>query len=364
MAREIKYFIPVILLPAIVLVSLYFGGYWSFFTIAFAFGLIPVLEFFLTGNTDNLSKEEEVVERKKLSYDLMIYALVPIQYGLLVYFLYRVSFTPILWYEMLGMTIAMGIACGVLGINVGHELGHRSNKFEQVLAKALLTTSMYLHFFIEHNRGHHKNIATRLDPATARKGENLYAFYIRSIRDSWKSAWELERHRLAKAGLPFISWHNEMLRYQAYQVLFVAVIGVAFGWTGLLAFLVAALIGALLLETVNYIEHYGLERKEISPGRFEKVKPHHSWNSNHSLGRLLLFELTRHSDHHYNAGRKYQILRHFDQSPQMPTGYPGMMLCALIPPLWFHIMHQKLAEHAATYRDDSYIATISAQEAA
>lgn len=355
MFREIKYTIPVIILPLIVAIPIIMGGWWTFFSILFTFGLIPFLELFFGGTTENLSKEEEQEERRKRYYDYLLYMLVPIQFALIGIFGWKITQPGLHWYEYLGMILALGLACGVIGINVAHELGHRSKKYEQTLSKMLLLTSLYMHFFIEHNRGHHKNIATRLDPATSRLNEPIYLFYIRSVKDSWLSAWELEAHRLKKTGQAFLSIHNEMLRFQIIQVLFVALIfGIfsIFGPQGLISgciaaagFIGSAIMGFLLLETVNYIEHYGLERNELSPGRFEKVKPHHSWNSNHSLGRLLLFELTRHSDHHYNAGRKYQILRHFDQSPQMPTGYPGMMLVSLVPPLWFKVMNPMVEKH-------------------
>lgn len=362
MWRSLKYTLPAVILPIIVAVPIWFGGVWSYFAVLFAFGFIPLVELFVSGSTDNLTKEEEQEERKNRYYDFLLYALVPIQFMLIAFYGWRVSQLNLEWYEYIGMTISLGVSCGVVGINLGHELGHRAKKYEQQLSKALLLSSMYMHFFIEHNRGHHKHIATPLDPATARLNEPIYTFYIRSIRDSWKSAWELEKHRLVKMGKPVMSWENEMVRFQVFQVGFLLLLfglfsvtgsqGVLSGLAVTLGFLVSATVGFLLLETVNYIEHYGLMRKEISPGRYEKVKPHHSWNSNHSLGRLLLFELTRHSDHHYNAGRKYQILRHFDDAPQMPTGYPGMMLTALIPPLWFRIMNKQVELHKATYTED------------
>lgn len=367
MFRELKYAFPVIVLPVIVAVPILVGGWWSFFTVLFAFGFIPFVELFISGSTDNLTKEEEQVERKKRYYDYLLYLMVPTQFALVLLYCWKVSAANLLWYEYVGLTFALGVACGVIGINLGHELGHRAKTYEQNLAKALLLTSMYMHFFIEHNRGHHKHIATPLDPATARVNEPIYKFYWRSVKDSWLSAWELERDRLRKLSMPFFSWENHMIRYQVYQLGFVAFIFIAFsligghgllsGMIATLGFLGAATIGFLLLETVNYIEHYGLMRKEISPGRYEKVKPHHSWNSNHTLGRLLLFELTRHSDHHYNAGRKYQILRHFDDAPQMPTGYPGMMIAALIPPLWFKIMNRELEKHKERYSED-YVAQL------
>ena len=254
----------------------------------------------------------------------------------------------IVWtkFELVGKLFAMGICCGVIGINLGHELGHRFTKFERFLAKSLLLTSMYMHFIIEHNRGHHNRVATDEDPATARRGEILYFFWIRSIIFGYISAWKLEMERLKKMEIPFFSLKNEMIQFVLIQGSFAGLIFILFGLKGMIFFLLAALIGGLLLETVNYIEHYGLQRiKNKVTNTYEKVFPTHSWNSNHKIGRIYLFELTRHSDHHYVASRKYQILRHFDESPQMPFGYPSMMVIATIPPLWFFVMHRHIEKH-------------------
>lgn len=196
-----------------------------------------------------------------------------------------------------------------------------------------------MHFFIEHNRGHHKTVATKQDPASGRFGDNLYIFFFRTIIGGWISAWELEATRLKKSGSSFISLKNEMVRMLLWQLALIVGIYLIFGGLVLLYFLSGAIIGILLLETVNYIEHYGLERK-MKGDSYERIMPAHSWNSNHPIGRLLLLELSRHSDHHYKASRKYQVLRHFDESPQMPTGYPGMMILAFISPLWFLVMHR------------------------
>lgn len=209
------------------------------------------------------------------------------------------------------------------------------------MSKLLLLTTLYMHFFIEHNRGHHKHVSTDEDPASSRYGEMVYSFYFRTIWGSWLSAWRLERKRLEQKKRVFWSFQNEMLVFQLIQGTLILLIFFTFGLTALVYFLAAALMGILLLETVNYIEHYGLRRQKIGE-RYERTRPIHSWNSNHPLGRILLLELTRHSDHHYMASRKYQVLRHFDESPQMPTGYPGMMLLALVPPVWFFVMHREM----------------------
>ena len=335
--------------PIVVLFSLSMNGLWTYFALIFVFVVIPLLEFLFTGNEHNMTKLEEAIALEDKTYDYIIWSLVPMQLLTLVYFLVRVSDPSVLYYEKVGMMTAFGISCGVLGINAAHELGHRLTKHEQFMSKILLTTTLYMHFFIEHNRGHHQHVSTDEDPASAKFGENLYAFYVRSVRDSWLSAWQIEKKRLAKAHQNFWSVHNEMLVYQIIQIALLVIIAVFFNLETLFWFINAAIMGFLLLETVNYIEHYGLRRQKITDKQYEPVLPIHSWNSNHALGRILLLELTRHSDHHYKATRKYQVLRHFDNSPQMPAGYPAMMLLALVPPLWFKVMHRQIAAYRPNF---------------
>lgn len=331
----------VYLVPAVVAVSLAVRNEWSFAAVVFLFGVLPVLELFLKPDPRNLDAAQEAVAREDRLYDLILYSLVPIQWGLLLFFLVQVSAAELSWVVKLGLTSAFGMACGVLGINAAHELGHRPTKHEQFMAKALLLSTLYMHFFIEHNRGHHKHVSTDEDPASSRRGESLYAFFVRTITGSWLSAWKLEQQRLRKKGLPVWSWHNEMLHFQVVQLFLVALIAAVFGLEVMGWFLGAALIGILLLETVNYIEHYGLRRRKVGDS-YERPLPIHSWNSDHPLGRLILLELTRHSDHHYLASRKYQVLRHFDESPQLPAGYPAMMALAFVPPLWFRVMDREI----------------------
>lgn len=332
----------------ILMLGLVAGGWWVFIAPLYVFGLIPLLELVLHGTTFNMDKVEEEIAKKDLRYDLIVWSVVPFQLAIMFYFLNRVNDTGLLWWETAGMVFAFGISCGVLGINVGHELGHRSTWYEQLMSKILLATSLYMHFFIEHNRGHHKNVSTDEDPASSRYGEMLYTFWARSVVNGWLSAWHLESERLKKAGKSFWSVHNEMLMYQVYQLAMLGAITYVWNIRVTLLFIAAAIVGFLLLETVNYIEHYGLRRRKVDGEYYEKVMPIHSWNSNHPIGRIMLFELTRHSDHHYMASRKYQVLRHFDYSPQMPTGYPGMMVLSLFPPLWFAVMHKTIAKYKAT----------------
>jgi alkane 1-monooxygenase len=199
-----------------------------------------------------------------------------------------------------------------------------------------------MHFIIEHNRGHHVNIATKEDPASARYNEMLYSFWIRSVTMTYVSAWRLEAKRLRNEGKRFLSIQNEMIIFQIVQLAYLFLVWYFGGFVLLLSAILIAVVGFLLLETVNYIEHYGLSRKKMENGRYERVQPWHSWNSDHVLGRLILFELSRHSDHHFKANRKYQVLRHFDESPQLPYGYPMSMLMSFVPPLWFAVMNPRI----------------------
>ena len=318
------------------------GGVATWALPVYGFVLIPLLELVVRPDRRQLSAAEEEAALSDPLYDLLVLAFVPIQWATLVLFLFRVDEPGLTGWEVAGRIASMGLMCGVYGINVAHELGHRATKWERDMARVLLLSSLYMHFLIEHNRGHHKRVGTPDDPASARFGEWIYAFWPRTILFSLVSAWRIEAERLRRAGRPVLDMRNEMLQALAIQAALVAGIGLFFGALVLLAFLGAALIGILLLETVNYIEHYGLGRALNERGTFGRVQHFHSWNSDHLLGRLMLFELTRHSDHHYMASRKYQVLRSWEDGPQLPTGYPGSMVLSLFPPLWRKVMDPRV----------------------
>ena len=338
--KDLKYLLAYTM-PLSALLGLYWQGPWSWATVVLGFGIIPVLELLMPQSTENVRPEAEPARLRKRFFDRLLYLNFPLLFLIVIWYLYVVQFHALQPAEWIGLTFSTGIIVGVLGINVAHELGHRNTRIEQGMAKWMLLTALYQHFFIEHNRGHHKNVATDLDPASAVYGEPLQTFWLRSIYGSWRGAWALERQRLEKAGKPVWSLENEMLRFQLWQLLWLAAITLTLGWRALAGALCIAAIGILLLETINYIEHYGLRRKTLPSGRPEPVSPAHSWNSNHEMGRIFLYELTRHSDHHYKATRKYQILRHLDESPQLPFGYPTSVLLALVPPVWFRVMHRR-----------------------
>lgn len=337
--KDIKYLYAYIL-PLSAVAALVWQGAWSWASLVLAFVILPALEQLLPQSVENFPESAEEERSNRSFFDWMLYLNAPLLFGIVIGYFHVLTSVELTWWEIIGLTSSVGVIVGAIGINVAHELGHRANSREQTLSKLMLLPALYQHFFIEHNRGHHKNIATDKDPASARFGEHVYAFWWRSVTGSWTAAWQLERERLTRAGLPVWSWHNEMLRFQVFQALWLVSVGVFFGPAGLIGAIAIAVFGFLLLETVNYIEHYGLRRQILPSGRPEPVSPRHSWNSNHELGRIMLYELTRHSDHHFKATRKYQILRHMDESPQMPYGYPTSMLMALVPPLWFRVMNK------------------------
>jgi alkane 1-monooxygenase len=339
--RALKYLL-VLSLPVAAGVSFYLDGIWTFTAMIYSFGVIPLIEIAVGTDHTNLKSAEKEILSKDRVYDMLLYAIVPVVIGMMIWFLISINQQDLLWWEIAGRVTAMGMICGVMGINVAHELGHRTNKGEQFLAKVLLLSSLYMHFFVEHNKGHHRNVGTPGDPASARFNEPIYLFWVRTLVMSYLSAWKIQNQERARKSYSFFSPRNEMFWYQLIQVALLGSIFWFVGWFSVLCFVGAALMGALLLETVNYIEHYGLVRKKVSEFRYEDVRPVHSWNSDHIIGRLMLFELTRHSDHHYQSQKKYQLLESMDTAPQLPVGYPGMMVLSLFSPLFFRIMNPRV----------------------
>ncbi|TQV75182.1 alkane 1-monooxygenase [Aliikangiella marina] len=329
--------------PLVGFVSLYGEGAWTYGIVFYAFGLVPLLELWFKPSTANLNEEQLKRFKSNPFFNRLVFSVVPLYVILLSLFLTRLSTTDLTPLEYSGVVISFGIVCGVIAINIGHELGHRHNQFERTLGEILLVLALQAHFLPYHNHGHHRNVATPVDPATARRNEPIYLFWFRSQIGSYLSAWRIEYRRLTNKQRNPFSFGNRMIRYTVMEATIVFMIYQWFGLETLIAYFLICFIGMLLLETVNYIEHYGLLRKKISADKYERVSPKHSWNSDHLLGRILLFELSRHSDHHANPTKPYQCLESYQESPQMPTGYPGMMLLSLLPPLWFRVMNRKLA---------------------
>ncbi|MCK0178806.1 alkane 1-monooxygenase [Flavobacteriaceae bacterium S0862] len=339
--RDLKY-LSALTVPLSVIIGLYFKGFWLFLTPIYIFVFIPILELILKEENSNFSDEEVSSRAINPIFDWLLYLNLPIVYGLLVWALLEVSNYGFEIYEFVGLVLSVGIVLGGNGINVAHELGHRQASKERFIGKALLLPSLYMHFYIEHNFGHHLHAATKEDPATARFKQTVYSFWLTSTIRQYFSAWRIQKRLLKNYNQSFFSLRNDMLWYLILQGLYLFVVFLIFGKTALLFAVLAAFVGFLLLETVNYIEHYGLLRKKKESGRYERVKEIHSWNSNHVIGRILLYELTRHSDHHYRSSKKYQVLECHENSPQLPYGYPTSMVLALFPPVWFAIMNKRV----------------------
>jgi alkane 1-monooxygenase len=329
-------------IPIIGFLGIYFQSFWSYSVIIYAFIIIPVLELFLPSNEKNYSKEEVNSRLKNKFFDVILYFNVPIVYGCLVYTLIKITTHHLQNYELIGTTISLGIILGTNGINVAHELGHREKLIERILGKILLIPSHYMHFFIEHNYGHHLHVSTPEDPSTAKYNQNIYAFWIQTVFGTYRKAWEIQKKLNKLENRSIYSLKNDMLWFTLIQIGYLFSIYTYFGTNAFVVVFVAGIIGFLLLETINYIEHYGLKRNMSSSGRYERVSEKHSWNSNHVLGRIVLYELTRHSDHHYKSQKKYQILEYHDVSPQLPFGYPTSLVLSLFPPIWFSIMNKRI----------------------
>lgn len=339
--KDLKY-LAAFTIPAVALMGISLKGLFSYATPFYAFVLLPLLELILAQDPENPDKSELESLLKKRVFDWLLYLNLPIVYGLLIYTLYQITNTSLATYELIGIISSMGIVIGVNGINVAHELGHRLFSKERYLAKLLLIPSLYMHFYIEHNFGHHIHAATKEDPATARYNQSVYSFWISSTIRQYFSAWRIQKKLLNNNNQTFFSIQNDMLWFLLIQSTYLLILFLVFGVIGLLSGIAIAVVGFLLLETVNYIEHYGLLRQKLPSGRYDRVKEIHSWNSNHVIGRIVLYELTRHSDHHYKSSKKYQILECHEESPQMPFGYPTSMVISLIPPLWFAIMNKRI----------------------
>jgi alkane 1-monooxygenase len=335
---KLKY-LTIFLLPLTVGIGFLGKGWLTFLPLLTFFVVVPLLELVCKIDDSNLLGSERDEAEADPYYSWLLYLMLPVQFGYLFWFLnteFEQSF------ETLGAILSMGLMCGVIGINVGHELGHRSNRLERLVGELLLLSSLENHFLPYHNRGHHTNVGTPKDPATARRNEPLYVFWFRSHFGSYIQAWQIEWVRMGIMKRARLGLSNLMVVYTFTQLIFCFGIYWFLGLEALYRFLMVAGIGILLLETVNYIEHYGLMRKQRENGTYESVKRIHSWNANNVLGRVVLFELTRHSDHHFKADRPYQVLETHEGSPTMPTGYPGMMLLSLIPPLFFKVVNPRI----------------------
>ena len=330
------------------------GVFW-FYGPVLVFGVFPLADLLVGMDAQNPPDSAIKWLEQDRYYRWCTYLFLPLQYAGLVFACWMWSHGGLSVFESLGLALTVAMVAGV-AINTAHELGHKRASSERWLSRVALAQTGYGHFFIEHNRGHHVRVATPEDPASARMGESFYAFWPRTVSGSLRSAWELERVRLQRMGRGPWTIRNDALSAWAMTVALFAALALVFGPVVLPYLLIQAVVGFSLLEVVNYLEHYGLRRSRREDGRYERTAPEHSWNSNNVASNVLLYHLQRHSDHHANPLRRYQALRHYDEAPQLPTGYAGMILAAVLPPVWRRVMDHRVVEH---YEGDLARANIS-----
>lgn len=340
---KFKYFAAYVI-PLLGIISFSSTGIYAYTGLIFLYVLVPILEIVFTPDKYNLAETEVELAKEDTFYDLVLYLMVPIHLYVIYYFLTTISDPTLTTSDTVARILMMGTILGVVGINVGHELGHKTrNIWKQISAHIFLTTAVQNHFVPYHNGGHHKDIGTPNDLTSAEKGDNFYFFALRSQIGGYFKTWGLEAKRLKAMGKSTAL--NPMLLYTLLPLIMFGAIFYFFDIYVLGCYFAASVYGITILEAQNYFAHYGL-RRELQPnGRYERVSARHSWNSDHIIGRVLLFELTRHSDHHHLGGKPYQILDSKEESPMLPYGYPMMLMLSFFPFLFRPIMSRQLERY-------------------
>lgn len=341
-------FLIVFVMPALMPAAAWLGAVtghpdaMAWWPLVFLFVLVPLADYALGHDPRNPALGDEAALERDRGFTAMTLAALPVQYAVMLWsgrHLVDAGFGPL---GIVGWVLSQGIVGGVLAINVAHELIHRDTRLERAAGGLLLTSVGYHGFKVEHVRGHHVHVSTPADASSARFRESLWHFLPRALLRNTTNAWRLEAQRLAARGLPWWSPRNELLGWSALWLALAAGFALWLGPAGVAYFVAQGVFAACALEIINYIEHYGLERRRLHDGRYERTTPLHSWNSDYLLSNLLLFQLQRHSDHHALPRRRYQVLRHHADSPQLPGGYASMFLLALCPPLWFRIIDPRV----------------------
>jgi alkane 1-monooxygenase len=314
---------------------------WLLLPLALAYIAGPILDALI--GEDRQNPPEAVVPQleKDPYFKRLTYAVVPLHFVSLIGAAWWAGTQELSVWAFIGLAVVAGMTSG-LGINTGHELGHKRSGLERTLAKLVLAVPAYGHFGIEHNLGHHRDVATPEDPASSRMGESIYRFALREIPGAFRRAWDIEKSRLRRMNKGVMSLDNEILQSFAVTAVLQAGLVIALGWVMIPFLLIHNVFAWWQLTSANYVEHYGLLRKKDENGRYERCQPLHSWNSNHLYSNLVLFHLERHSDHHAHPMRRYQSLRHFDNLPSLPSGYFGSYLLAYFPWLWYRVMDKRL----------------------
>jgi alkane 1-monooxygenase len=314
---------------------------WFFLALGFFYVGVPLLDQLLGEDLSNPPEEAVAGLENDRYYRYINYAVVPVLWFGMLFNCIFLATHELPWYSWLATVITTGAMLG-FGLNLSHELGHKKDWLGRKVGLFNTALGGYGHFSIEHNRGHHRHVATPDDPASSQMGESIYRFMFRELPGCFFRGWDLEAERMQRQGKSVWSLDNEIVQSGLVTVALYGSLIALFGPPMVPVLLLVAFWGAFQLTSANYIEHYGLVRKQLANGRFENCQPQHSWNSNHIASNMVLFHLQRHSDHHAHPTRSYQSLRDFVELPRLPSGYFGMFIAAYIPPLWFLIMNPRL----------------------
>ncbi len=345
----LPFWLSLVLIP-IAWLGAYCGG-WTVLLLPIAtWYLFSILDSILGLNLENADLETGEENLNWYRAITMLWA--PIQFVTLFGLIWYVSGADHLsTLERIGLFFGVGVITGTVGITYSHELMHQKNKNERLLGDLLLSMVLYSHFRSEHLLVHHRHVGTPRDPVTARYNEGFHRFFPRVLIASVKSSFQAEKAMLARKNLPWTDLSNPFFRYWALQGVMLILAVLVGGWSGFFLFLWQAYIAIWQLELVNYVEHYGLTRKHLGDGKYEHVKPHHSWNAAHKASNWLLLNLQRHSDHHYKPDRRFPLLQNYTaaEAPQLPYGYPLMTMAAMIPPVWRRYMNPRVRRWREMY---------------
>ena len=341
------------LMAPLILLAASFGGWWIAGPFLWGWVIVSLLDRLAGADTANM--DPATADELLFWHKLVTWAWVPVQMALIVTCLWLAARPGHLGpWEAVGVFAGLGLGTGAIGITFAHEMVHQRNRWERLAGELLLVSVGYGHFATEHVHGHHVTVATPGDPVTARKGQGFYSFFPRAVLLGLRSAWAIERMRLARRGRPV--WHrtHPFWRYGLGLAGFLALSWAIVGPFGLVLFVVQSLMAIYQLEAVNYVEHYGLTRRHLGAGKFERVRPHHSWNASAAATNRMLINLQRHSDHHWRPDRRFPLLQHHpdDQAPQLPFSYPVMIALATNPPLWFRVMNPRVDRWRRTFYPD------------
>ncbi|MEX0286903.1 MAG: alkane 1-monooxygenase [Paracoccaceae bacterium] len=349
LGAALPFWLSLVLIP-LSWISAFAGGW--------ALAILPVFTWYLfaladsvTGlNLDNADPETD--ESELYWYKLITLIWTPVQFvSLFGLIWYATRATHLSGFEKVLLFFGMGVISGTIGINYSHELMHQKNRFERLMGDLLLAMVLYSHFRSEHLLVHHRYVGTPRDPVTARYNEGFHRFFPRVLKQCLQSAFRAEQDMLARKDLPWTDLSNPFFRYWALQGAMLVLAFLIGGWVGVALFGVQAFTAVWQLELVNYVEHYGLTRKHLGDGKYEHVRPQHSWNAAHKASNWLLINLQRHSDHHYKPDRRFPLLQNYTEAdaPQLPYGYPLMTVAAMMPPVWRRIMNPRVRQWRQMY---------------